>query len=253
MRFCNYLLVLCLLTSSNLKLIAQAKIKFIVNKQSIDTLFEGELAPVKFIFQNIGDSNLIVSAVKSSCGCTVPKYDKKNILPKAFDTIFATYNTVGHLGYVNKLVQVESNASNGSQDLYIEGYAFSYEKNLRLYYSSSSGDVMYDVDKNKNIYYAIGKSIFNRAPDISLVLYQEDNSKGSFILNKEELKAKGITLRIMKQTNSTVNIDYVKATSLELTKENTYIVQFTLADRINTFINATINDKKCKIYFNFIE
>ncbi|MEI6311131.1 MAG: DUF1573 domain-containing protein [Bacteroidota bacterium] len=241
-----------LIASSHLSF-AQAKINFIAKKISIDTLYEGELAPVKFIFQNIGDSNLIVSAVKSSCGCTVPKYDKKIIPPLAFDTILATYNTVGHLGYVNKLVQVESNASNGLQDLYIEGYAFPYEKNLRLYYSSSTGEVMYHVDKNKNITYSIGKSNYNRPPDISLVLFQEDNSKGSFVLNKEELETKGITLRIMKQTNSTVNIDYVQATTLELTKEYTYIVQFTLADKKNTFINATINGKKCKIYFNFNE
>ena len=232
---------------------SQAKIEFVSNVILVDTLYEGELKPVQFIFKNTGDSDLVVSAVKSSCGCTVPKYTVKAVPPNTYDTIIATYNTVGHLGEIDKLVRVESNAINGAQDLYIKGIALPYANNLRIYYSSSVPDVQYHLDKNKNIIYTIHKPSNNRQQDISLVVYQNDNNKSTFAISKEELTQKGITLRIMKQANKSVSIEYIDPSTLLLSNEYTYILQFTLTDRINKFITVNLNGKKFKILFDFVD
>jgi hypothetical protein len=232
---------------------SQAKIEFISKEIFVDTLYEGELKPVQFIFKNVGDSDLVISAVKSSCGCTVPKYSIKSVAPNTYDTIIATYNTVGHLGEIDKLVRVESNASNGGQDLYIKGYALPYAANLRIYYSSSVPDVQYHLDRNKNITYTIHKPTNNRQQDISLVVYQNDNNKSTFAISKEELAQKGIGMRIMKQSNKSVSIEYIDPATLILSKEYTYILQFTLADRMNKFITVNLNGKKFKISFDFVD
>lgn len=233
--------------------VAQAQIEFIRPIISLDTLYEGENAPIQFIFKNTGDSDLVVSAVKSSCGCTVPKYTQKRVLPGTYDTILATYNSVGHLGTIDKYVRVESNAKNGTQNLLLKGLVLAYAPNIRMYYSSSNPDVRFSLDRNKNISYKIAKPSNERPQDISLVIYQESNSNGSLILNKEELASKGISIKILKQSNKNVSIDYITDSNLILNKEFTYIIQFTLKERTNQSITAQLNGKNLLIQFQFVE
>ena len=43
------------------------------------TVIQGEKVSHSFVFKNNGDGNLIISNVKASCGCTVPKWTKEPI------------------------------------------------------------------------------------------------------------------------------------------------------------------------------
>jgi|688.fasta_scaffold31664_2 hypothetical protein len=246
-------LLYILLSFNSYFLFSQAKIEFLQSKIYVDTLDEGENAPVNFIFKNIGDSNLIVTAVKSSCGCTVPKYDQRIIPPNTYDTILATYNSVGHLGPIDKMVKVESNAINGPQELYIMGNVVPYSSNIRLYYSSSVGNIKFALDKNKNITYTISKSINNRPDDISLVVYQSGTSNGFLSLDKAEMDREGVALKIMKQSNKSVSIENINPITITLSKDYTYILQFSLSGRTARAIHATLNGKKFNINFKFIE
>ena len=252
MQYKRYFLVLILLSSTYI-LFSQAKIEFLQSKIYVDTLDEGENAPVNFIFKNTGDSNLIVTAVKSSCGCTVPQYDQRIVPPNTFDTILATYNSVGHLGPIDKMVKVESNAINGSQELYIMGQVVPYSSNIRLYYSSSVGNIKFSLDRYKNITYTISKSTNNRPDDISLVVYQSGITNGLLSIDKTEMEKQGIFMKIMKQSNKSVSIEQIDPMTLILSKDFTYILQFTLSGRTDRVIHAAINGKKFNINFKFLD
>ena len=63
-----------------------------------------------FEFTNTGDAPLIISDVKSSCGCTVPSKPTEPILPGKTRKIEVKYNM--NPGPIRKTITVESNAVN---------------------------------------------------------------------------------------------------------------------------------------------
>lgn len=73
-----------------------------------------------FAFVNTGKEPLILSDVRSSCGCTVPKWPREPILPGQADTIKVRYDTK-RLGIINKTITVTSNAQNSPIILRIKG------------------------------------------------------------------------------------------------------------------------------------
>jgi len=64
-----------------------------------------------FEISNTGNEPLILSNVKSSCGCTVPKWSKEPILPGKTTVIDVKYAT-NRIGPINKSITITSNASN---------------------------------------------------------------------------------------------------------------------------------------------
>lgn len=63
-----------------------------------------------FEFTNTGNAPLIITDVKSSCGCTVPTKPNAPILPGKSDKITVKYNM--NPGPISKTITVESNAVN---------------------------------------------------------------------------------------------------------------------------------------------
>ena len=72
------------------------------------------------MFKNTGKEPLILSEVRSSCGCTVPAWPREPILGGKSDTIKVRYAT-NRLGIINKTITVNSNAKNGPVILRISG------------------------------------------------------------------------------------------------------------------------------------
>jgi hypothetical protein len=62
-----------------------------------------------FKFKNTGKSPLIISNIKSSCGCTVPKKPTEPIMPGKTGKIEVKYDTK-RLGGFSKMITVSSNA-----------------------------------------------------------------------------------------------------------------------------------------------
>ncbi|MAP55886.1 DUF1573 domain-containing protein [Altibacter sp.] len=99
---------------------AQAKISF-----KTDTIDYGEIAKGSdgvrvFEFTNTGNAPLIISDVKSSCGCTVPKKPDGPIAPGESSTIQVKYDT-NRVGPIRKTVTVYSNADEPIKALKIKG------------------------------------------------------------------------------------------------------------------------------------
>ena len=64
-----------------------------------------------FTITNTGNEPLILSNVRSSCGCTVPKWTKEPIMPGESSVIDVKYAT-NRIGPINKSITITSNAVN---------------------------------------------------------------------------------------------------------------------------------------------
>jgi hypothetical protein len=118
-----FLTVLSLLLSASL--FAQdnnkaAIIKFENTVHDYGSIFQGADGNCEFKFTNMGDEPLVLSSVRSSCGCTVPSYPKDPILPGQSNVIKVTYDTK-RLGAISKQITVISNATEGTVQLSIKG------------------------------------------------------------------------------------------------------------------------------------
>ena len=81
--------------------------------------FNGD-AEVEFVFTNTGKAPLLVTHVKSTCGCTIPTWSKEPVNPGKKGNILVSYDT-HRVGAFNKSIYVYSNATNGVQRLTITG------------------------------------------------------------------------------------------------------------------------------------
>jgi hypothetical protein len=75
---------------------------------------------VDFSFSNPGMVPLIISDVKTSCGCTVADFPKQPVGSGAKGTITVTFDAKSP-GYFSKTVTVYSNSQEGLTKLYIKG------------------------------------------------------------------------------------------------------------------------------------
>jgi len=73
-----------------------------------------------FKFKNVGKTPLVISDIKSSCGCTVPKKPEGPILPGDSGEIEVKYAT-NRPGGFSKSITVSSNASEPVKMLQIKG------------------------------------------------------------------------------------------------------------------------------------
>jgi len=75
---------------------------------------------VTFQLKNTGKQPLIIHSVKTSCGCTTAKYDKKPIIQGETTTVVLEYKP-NSLGYFTKTADVVCNVPEGYVRLKISG------------------------------------------------------------------------------------------------------------------------------------
>ncbi len=97
-----------------------AKIEFKTETVDYGEINKGSDGVRVFEFTNTGNAPLIVSNVKSSCGCTIPKKPKDPILPGKTGTIEVKYDT-NRVGPIRKAITVTSNADTPTKVLKIKG------------------------------------------------------------------------------------------------------------------------------------
>jgi hypothetical protein len=88
-----------------------AIISFREYEHDFGKIAEGEKVACIFTFENTGKGPLIISAVTTSCGCTVPKYDRKPIATGNIGNIEVIFDSSGRNGRQTKTISVMSNAS----------------------------------------------------------------------------------------------------------------------------------------------
>ena len=96
------------------------KIEFEYIEYDYGTIQQGANGTCEFEFTNKGKEALLLTNVKSSCGCTVPSWPKEPVKKGDKSKIIVKYNT-NRLGPINKTITVTSNADNSPIILKIKG------------------------------------------------------------------------------------------------------------------------------------
>ncbi len=95
---------------------------FKFEKETIDygVIEKGADGQRVFKFTNVGKSPLIISNVKTSCGCTVPTVPKEPIMPGQTAEMTVKYDT-NRVAPFNKAITIYSNASEAKKVVFIKG------------------------------------------------------------------------------------------------------------------------------------
>jgi hypothetical protein len=80
-------------------------------EHSFGKVEEGEKIAYVFNFENKGTGDLIIISAITTCGCTVPKYNRKPIPPGKEGKLEVVFDTSGRNGIQTKTITVRSNAS----------------------------------------------------------------------------------------------------------------------------------------------
>lgn len=108
-----------------------AKIKFKTETIDYGTIEKGANGVRIFEFTNTGDAPLIITKVKSSCGCTVPKKPEAPIMPGDTGEIEVKYDT-NRVMPIRKTITVTSNADTPTVALKIKGNVIDSSKSSVL-------------------------------------------------------------------------------------------------------------------------
>ena len=95
---------------------------FQFEEETIDygTIHQNDNGIRVFKFTNSGNAPIVISKIKTSCGCTVPTYSSEPILPGESGTIEVKYTT-NRVGKFSKSLTIHSNAQNQLKRIQIKG------------------------------------------------------------------------------------------------------------------------------------
>lgn len=79
------------------------------------TITEGAVVETEFIVKNIGETDLIITEAKGSCGCTVPEPPKEPIKPGDSAPIKVSFDSKGKPGAQEKTVTLTTNTEVGRE------------------------------------------------------------------------------------------------------------------------------------------
>ncbi|RIA10595.1 uncharacterized protein DUF1573 [Flavobacteriaceae bacterium MAR_2010_72] len=120
------LFVICLFMSSisfaqNAKATEKAGVlSFETEEIDYGTINQNDNGVKTFKFTNTGAAPIVITHVKTSCGCTVPTYSKTPILAGETGEIEIKYDT-NRIGAFTKTITIVSNASEPSKIIKIKG------------------------------------------------------------------------------------------------------------------------------------
>ena len=93
--------------------------KFEKKEHNFGNIIEGDVVKHTFKFTNTGNSDLLITNVKSSCGCTVPEYPKNSIAVGETGEIEVAFNSSGKSGKQLKTITITANTETGIERLKI--------------------------------------------------------------------------------------------------------------------------------------
>ena len=83
-------------------------------EHNFGTINEGDIVETSFVFTNTGNSDLMISDARGSCGCTVPEYPKNiPIAPGETRDIKVKFDSANKPGNQTKTVTLTNNTERG--------------------------------------------------------------------------------------------------------------------------------------------
>ncbi|MCC5945825.1 MAG: DUF1573 domain-containing protein [Bernardetiaceae bacterium] len=108
-RFLIFLAVLIFISTT--MALAQADIHFEEDRYEFGEVKEGQKVKRTFTYKNTGNAPLILSDLRTTCGCTVSEWDKNPLPPGEQNKITVVFDTKGKVGRQHKTVSVLSNSA----------------------------------------------------------------------------------------------------------------------------------------------
>jgi len=98
--------------------------KIVFEKTDFDfgTVKEGDKVSHTFKFKNTGTIPLLISDVRSTCGCTVPKWPQEAIPPGKEDKISVIFDTAGKKEKQHKPITITANTYPSKTVLSLDGF-----------------------------------------------------------------------------------------------------------------------------------
>lgn len=97
------------------------KITFQETEYNFGDIKQGEKVEHVFTFKNSGTEPLILSNVKTTCGCTATDWPRDPVTPGSTANIKVVFNSAGKMGSQTKVVTVISNAVNSQEKVKLVG------------------------------------------------------------------------------------------------------------------------------------
>lgn len=135
---------------SCIALFAQPQIKFENETYNFGDIKEdGGKVTGRFIFTNVGNSDLELTMVRPSCGCTTASYTKEPVKPGQQGFIEVTFDPYNRTGVLNKTIRIKTNepkydnAKAMPMMLYIKGYVQKKEPSIyeKTGYKNGNGNL----------------------------------------------------------------------------------------------------------------
>jgi len=89
--------------------VGTSTIEFETVDHDFGDLQQGKKVSYTYSFTNTGEKNVILTSVKPSCGCTVPKWPKTPIAPGEKGEIEVIFDSHGRSGLQHKRITVKAN------------------------------------------------------------------------------------------------------------------------------------------------
>lgn len=96
------------------------QIKFEETEHDFGHIIQGERVMYRFKFTNTGNSDLLITKVSTSCGCTVGEYPKTVVAPGKSDYLEVSFDSSKRKGVQSKTITVLTNAQPNSNTLRIK-------------------------------------------------------------------------------------------------------------------------------------
>lgn len=89
----------------------------------LGTIRQGRHAEQIFLLTNVGDQQLEIGQIKTSCGCTAVVPQKKTLAPGESTDMVADFNSTGFKGDIRKSITIHSNDANRPrQEVFLTGH-----------------------------------------------------------------------------------------------------------------------------------
>ncbi len=82
---------------------------------------EGVVIKKYFSFMNSGTEPLVISDVRTSCGCTTAEVPKTPVEPGQSDSLLVQFDTKGRPGYNSKAITIVANTKPSTHHIFLKG------------------------------------------------------------------------------------------------------------------------------------
>ncbi len=98
------------------------KIEFEEREHDFGEIAKGTKVETTFKYKNVGNAPLVITNIKTTCGCTVPEnWSREPLAPGQTGEFTVTYNGSG-ANNVSKTITVSANTEKGKEDVKIKAF-----------------------------------------------------------------------------------------------------------------------------------